>query len=71
MPYCPQFNGIELLWGALKYRFRKLLIEKKIKLERINLEPIIKQLIHDLDTEHIITWARMGIEEMKREMEKS
>ena len=53
VPYCPHFNGIELVWGVLKHRFRKALIEKKIKVERIDLKPVIKELIDELPNELI------------------
>ena len=30
LPYSPQYNGIEYLWGDMKLKFRKLLTEMKI-----------------------------------------
>ena len=36
LPYCPEYNGIESLWGFQKKKFRKLITEAKVNKEIVD-----------------------------------
>ena len=38
IPYCPEFNGIEVLWAKLKYEFRKRLTQLKLDGDKFNVK---------------------------------
>jgi transposase len=60
IPYCPQYNGIELLWSDLKRKFRRRLTELKIKEDEIDVEKILHEIQDDYPDDKAKNFARRG-----------
>ena len=41
-PYCPQYNGIEMFWGAAKWRFKKAALAV---MAGINGEQLLRKMV--------------------------
>ena len=57
VPYKPQYNAIEMMWGIAKRNFRDELTNKKVRGHEINLPQLVSQ---SLDRVHPDTLVRMG-----------
>ena len=44
--YEPENNGIETLWGTLKFKFRKELTDSKLKRETFNTLDVLNRIIN-------------------------
>ena len=57
VPYKPEYNAIEMMWGMAKKTFRDNLTNKKIRRHEIDLTQLVSQ---SLDSVHPDTLVRMG-----------
>ena len=57
VPYKPEYNAIEMLWGMVKRNFSYELTNKKVRGYEINLPQLVSQ---SLDSVHPDTLVRMG-----------
>ena len=44
LPYQPQFNGIERLWGMQKQIFRKAITEAKLNMENFSVIEMVEKI---------------------------
>ena len=44
IPYCPEYNGIEALWGVWKFQFRKQLLDLNLKGDQFKVQEIIEEI---------------------------
>ena len=50
VPYCPWFNGIERIWGRMKWIFRREILRLKLNKERVSLKEIVPNVATKLST---------------------
>ena len=60
VPYSPEFNGIEKVWGVLKTRFRKRLSQMKVEGKKFDLEVEVKKLISGIKNKMLKNYAAHG-----------
>ena len=62
VPYCPEFNAIELYWARAKKLFRSKITDIKIKGEEVNLVNLVSECISLIHPDEI---ERMGKSSIK------
>ena len=59
-PYCPHYNGIELVWNVAKLMYRKWITEKKLKFEKWDNNQLVRAIIHNIPPETVRRCAHKG-----------
>ena len=60
IPYCPEFNGIEVLWAKLKFIFRKRLTQLKLDGDKFNVREVITDITARITHKEVIACANHG-----------
>jgi len=65
VPYAPQFNGIEYVWNIAKQRFRKLQLQRMLKLNDLGFMDCIYASLSGLFVEQVARCVQRGIENLR------
>ena len=57
VPYCPQFNGIELVWARAKREFRAQALTRKIEGARLPLKQVVPEILESVENEYNLKCA--------------
>ena len=60
VPYSPWFNGIERIWGRMKWIFRREILRLKMNKERVSLKEIVPNVASKLEREFNLRCALNG-----------
>ena len=60
IPYEPELNGIEVLWGTMKSKFRNRLLALKVANTKINLKEVVEQLLDEVTPQLVTNCTRHG-----------
>ena len=65
VPYAPQFNGIEYVWNIAKQKFRKLQLQRMLKLNDLGFMDCIYASLSGLPSEQVARCFQRGIENLR------
>ena len=65
VPYAPQFNGIEYVWNIAKQKFRKLQLQRMLKLNDLGFMDCIYASLSELPFEQVARCLQRGIENLR------